>query len=289
MNQKYKAIGIVLKGSSLKENDRLVTVLTPEYGLIRAVALGAKKYKSQLRGRTELFVINEFLVIKGRSLDKIIQADTIYTYPGLSRDLGKLATAQYLAELSIALAVAEQPQPELYELLNEHLRRLEHCELGESVYPYLAQAVFHLVAIAGLTPQILECCVTQTVVHPNLNSVDWRVGFSFEGGGIIDLAAIHQRQSPENFELPELDEVETYNVRLPKIDYRLNGMELTLLQQLVNQDLSSIELLTAQSTTNFDVGVAWIRIEKVLREYIQYHIGKTIRSANLVDNLYIEF
>ncbi|MGL5832283.1 MAG: DNA repair protein RecO [Waterburya sp.] len=289
MNQKYKATGIVLKGSSLKENDRLVTVLTPEYGLIRAVALGAKKYKSQLRGRTELFVINEFLVIKGRSLDKIIQADTIYTYPGLSRDLGKLATAQYLAELSIALAVAEQPQPELYELLNEHLRRLEQCELGESVYPYLAQAVFHLVAIAGLTPQILECCVTQVVVHPNLNFVDWRVGFSFEGGGIIDLAAIHQNQLPENSELPELDEVETYNVRLPKIDYRLNGMELTLLQQLVNQDLSSIELLTAQSTCNFDVEVAWIRIEKVLREYIQYHIGKTIRSANLVDSLYIEF
>lgn len=289
MNQKYKATGIVLKGSSLKENDRLVTVLTPEYGLIRAVAPGAKKYKSSLRGRTELFVINEFLIIRGRSLDKIIQADTIYTYPGLSRDLGKLATAQYLAELSIALAVAEQPQPELYELLNEHLRRLEQCELGESVYPYLAQAVFHLIAIAGLTPQVLDCCVTQTVVQPNFDSVTWRVGFSFEGGGIIDLAAIHQKQSPENSKLPELDEVEAYNVRLPKIDYRLNGMELTLLQQLVNQDLSSIELLTAPGTSNVDVRVAWIRIEKVLREYIQYHIGKTIRSANLVDNLYIEF
>jgi DNA repair protein RecO (recombination protein O) len=289
MNQKYKATGIVLKGSSLKENDRLVTVLTPEYGLIRAVAPGAKKYKSQLRGRTELFVINEFLVIKGRSLDKIIQADTIYTYPGLSRDIGKLATAQYLAELSIALAVDEQPQPELYELLNEHLRRIERCELGESVYPYLAQAVFHLVAIAGLTPQVLECCVTQEAVRPNLDSVAWRGGFSFEGGGIVDLESIQQAQQQRDPSLPELDEVETYNVRLPKIDHRLNGMELTLLQQLVNRDLPPTELLTAQALGNFDLEVAWIRIEKVLREYIQYHIGKKIRSATLVDNLYIEF
>jgi DNA repair protein RecO (recombination protein O) len=289
MNQKYKATGIVLKGSSLKENDRLVTVLTPEYGLIRAVAPGAKKYKSQLRGRTELFVINEFLVIRGRSLDKIIQADTLYTYPGLSRDLGKLATAQYLAELSIALAVDEQPQPELYELLNEHLRRIERCELGESVYPYLAQGVFHLVAIAGLIPQVSECCVTQEAVHPNLDSVAWRVGFSFEGGGIVDLESVQQAQQQRNPSLPELDEVETYNVRLPQIDHRLNGMELTLLQQLVNRDLPSTELLTAQALGNFDLAVAWIRIEKVLREYIQYHIGKKIRSANLVDNLYIEF
>lgn len=283
MNQKYKAIGIVLKGSSFKENDRLVTVLTPEYGLIRAIAPGAKKYKSQLRGRTELFVINEFLVIKGRSLDKIIQANTVYTYPGLSRDIGKLATAQYLAELSIALAVAEQPQPELYELLNEHLRRIEGCELGESVYPYLAQAVFHLVAIAGLTPQLLECCVTQEIIHPNLDSVAWQVGFSFEGGGIISLNALQQQ--PDH----ELDAVETYNIRLPQIDYRLNGLELSLLQQLINQELPSPELFTHQVTNNFDLEITWSKIEKVLREYIQYHIGKTIRSAKLIDNLYIEF
>ncbi|MEM6614527.1 MAG: DNA repair protein RecO [Cyanobacteria bacterium P01_C01_bin.72] len=285
MNQKYKATGIVLKGSSLKENDRLVTVLTPEYGLIRAVAPGAKKYKSQLRGRTELFVINEFLVIKGRSLDKIIQADTVYTYPGLSRDLGKLATAQYLAELSIALAVAEQPQPELYELLNEHLRRVEQFAVGESVYPYLAQAVFHLVAIAGLTPQIFECCLTQVAIIPDLTSTTWRVGFSFEGGGIVDLNAWHQAQQRQN---PELDAVENYNLRLPKINRRLNALELSLLQQLVQQKLPKMSL-TAKVREKFDPEVAWVRIEKVLREYIQYHISRTIRSANLVDSLYIEF
>ncbi|MGB5710796.1 MAG: DNA repair protein RecO [Waterburya sp.] len=286
MNQKYKATGIVLKGSSIKENDRLVTVLTPEYGLIRAIAPGAKKHKSRLRGRTELFVINQLLLIRGRSLDKIIQAETLYTYPGLSRDIGKLATAQYLAELSIALAVDEQPQLELYELFNEHLRRIEAFTIGESVYPYLAQAVFHLTAIAGLAPQVFDCCVTQKVIPPNLASETWRVGFSFEAGGIIDLKAL--QPAPQNKQ-PELDEEENYNIRLPRIYQRINGMELAILQQLGNHNLPSPKLFTAQERSNFDLEVAWIRIEKVLREYIQYHIGKTIRSANLVDNLYIEF
>ncbi len=285
INQKYKATGIILKGSSLKENDRLVTLLTPEHGLIRAVAPGAKKYKSQLRGRTELFVVNQLLLIKGRSLDKIIQADTLYTYPGFSRDLGKLATAQYLAELSIALAVAEQPQPELYEVLNEHLRRIEAFTVGESVYPYLVQAVFHLLAIAGLTPQVFDCCVTQRLIPPNLTSAAWRVGFSFEGGGIVDLNATQSAQTQQ----PELDDEENYNVRLPKIARRINGIELAILQQLNNHSLPPKELFTAQDTENFNLEVAWITIEKILRGYIQYHIGKTIRSANLVDNLYIEF
>ena len=283
MNQKYKATGIILKGSSLKENDRLVTVLTPEYGLIRAVAPGAKKHKSQLRGRTQLFVVNELLLIRGRSLDKIIQADTLYTYPGLSRDIGKLATAQYLAELSIALAVDEQPQPELYELLNEHLRRVEAFTIGNSVYPYLAQAVFHLLAISGLTPQVFDCCVTQRTILPDFTSLA-QVGFSFEGGGIVALEAIQAQQKH-----PELDAEENYNVRLPKIDRRINALELAILQQLNGYELPATEYFTAKNTRNFDLETAWMRIEKILREYIQYHIGKTIRSANLVDNLYVEF
>lgn len=288
MSQKYKATGIILKGSSIKENDRLVTVLTAEYGLIRAVAPGAKKHKSRLRGRTELFVINELLLIQGRSLDKIIQADTLYTYPGLSQDLGKLASAQYLAELSLFLAVAQQPQLELYEILNEHLRRIEACEGDESVYPYLAQAVFHLLAIAGLTPQVFNCCLTQKLIPPNLASSQWRVGFSFEGGGIMDLgeAQATQQQNQQN----KLDpRGEDYHAPLPKINHRLNGMELAILQQLNHHSLPPLELFTQKEIADFDLDIAWIRNEKILREYIQYHLGKTIRSATLVDNLYGEF
>lgn len=288
MSQKYKARGIILKGSSIKENDRLVTVLTPEYGLIRAVAPGAKKHKSSLRGRTQLFVINDLLIIRGKSLDKIIQADTIYTYPGLSKDLGKLASAQYLAELSLFLAVDEQPQPELYELLNEHLRRIEACEKDRSIYPYLAQAVFHLIAIAGLTPQVFNCCLTQKLVQPNLVASRWRVGFSFEAGGIVDLAAF-QTALQQNRENQSEDAETRYNNRLPKIDYRISGMELAILQQLNYPSLPSFELSNNDEIINLDLETAWIRVERILREYIQYHTGKTIRSANLVDNLYVEF
>lgn len=293
MNQKYKATGIILKGSSLKESDRLVTVLTPEYGLIRAVAPGAKKHKSRLRGRTELFVVNELLLVKGRSLDKIIQADTLYTYPGLSRDLGKLASAQYLGELALFLAVDEQPQTELYEIFNEHLRRIENFETHKSIYPYLAQAVFHLVAIAGLTPQVFNCCFTQRQIMPNLVDSQWRVGFSFEAGGIINLAAISTTQAQptkvtNQANLDSSPEEQDYNP-LPKINYRLNASELGILQQLNCQTLPSTVLLTQEETVNLDFETAWIRIERILREYIQYHIGKTIRSATLVDNLYIEF
>ncbi|MEB3209801.1 MAG: recombination protein O N-terminal domain-containing protein, partial [Leptolyngbyaceae bacterium] len=74
MGGTYKATGINLKSVPMGESDRLLTILTREYGLIRAIAPGARKPKSSLRGRSNLFVINDLLIARGRSLDKMIQA-----------------------------------------------------------------------------------------------------------------------------------------------------------------------------------------------------------------------
>ena len=283
MSQTYKATGINLKGSPLGETDRLVTVLTSEWGIVRVIAPGARKYKSRLRGRSELFVINNLLIVKGRSLDKIIQADTIYTYPGLSRDLGKLAAAQYLAELVLYLALSEQSQLELYELLNEHLRRIEQLAHGQSVYPYLAQAVYHFLAIVGVAPQVQACCLSKKILLPNFANLNWQVGFSFERGGIIDLtkAEFNQTQNTTNKSRDSLTSI---------INYKLNALEISLLQQLSYEALPQIESIIALKSTNLSLDRAWIKIELILREYAQYYCGRSLRSANLVDNLYlIEF
>ncbi len=55
MSRTYQATGINLQGMAFGEADRLLTILTAEYGLIRAIAPGARKYKSSLRGRSELY------------------------------------------------------------------------------------------------------------------------------------------------------------------------------------------------------------------------------------------
>lgn len=279
MSQTYKATGINLKGSPLGETDRLVTVLTSEWGIVRAIAPGARKYKSRLRGRSELFVINHLLIVKGRSLDKIIQADTIYTYPGLSQDLGKLAAAQYLAELILYLALSEQSQLELYELLNEHLRRIEQLANQQNVYPYLAQAVYHILAIAGVAPQVQACCLSQKSLSPNFAITNWQVGFSFERGSMIDLNTMASNNQVENTSKP---------IDIPKlINYKINALELTLLQQLSSENLPQVEALLNSQANTLSLDTAWIKVERILREYAQYYCGRSLRSADLVDNLYL--
>ncbi|HAC65677.1 MAG TPA: DNA repair protein RecO [Cyanothece sp. UBA12306] len=268
MSGTYKATGIILKGMPLGEADRLVTILSPEWGLIRAVVPGARKLKSRLRGRSELFVVNDLLIAKGRSLDKITQADTLESYPKLSQDLGKLASGQYLAELVLCLALSEQPQGELYQLLNEHLNRLQDIVSGQSLHSHLAQAVFHLLAIAGIGPQVHSCCLTQETLAINFSEPRWRVGFSFEAGGLIKLTDQQPSKKP-----------------LPKINQQLGAVELSLLQHLGSSTLPQPRQILPPESLNDFVSVAWVRIELLLRNYAQYQLGHSFRSAELVDTL----
>lgn len=192
----YTASGINLKAVPMGEFDRLVTVLTKENGLVRAIAPGARKHKSKLAGRSGLFVVNDLLFVKGKSLDKLIQAETQRSFPGLSQDLAKLTASQYIAELALAQALSDQPQAELYYLLIEHLGRLEAATKA-NILPCLAQATFHLLALAGVAPEVFRCCLSRTPLSPDISDPDWRVAFSVSSGGVIDPAEIGRLEQAE--------------------------------------------------------------------------------------------
>ncbi|MGI2903033.1 DNA repair protein RecO [Tolypothrix sp. VBCCA 56010] len=339
MSRTYKATGINLKTQAFGEADRLVTILTREFGLIRAIAPGARKHKSSLGGRSGMFVVNELLIAQGRSLDKITQAQTIKTYPGLGKDLGKLAASQYLAEIVLCQALSEQPQEELYELLNEHLGRLEAIPTTEvkSIFAHLAHAVFHLLANSGLTPQVQVCCLTQRPLIPDFSDPKAQVGFSVSAGGTVSLQALERlrkegekgrggqgedtsvrgwrseervrgqggllgdketrRQgdkennsfSPPSFHLPispspplpippssSAYETIVHRQEIPVLSSRLNATELAMLQQLSQPEIMPIDAAND----------GWSSVEQILRLYAQYHLGRPIRSAALIDSYF---
>lgn len=296
MSRTYKATGINLKSMPLGETDRLLTILTREFGLIQAVAPGARKHHSKLGGRSELFVVNELLIANGRSLDKITQAETVETYPKLGDNLLKLTASQYLAEIVLCHALSEQSQEELFCLLTEHLRRIEQIPkitVNRSliVLAYLAHAVFHTLALAGIAPQVRLCCLTQQPLTPDLQTPEWRVGFSNAAGGIVNLLALARLRTDnkENLKLKipnsqfkdsHIPTTFTEQKEIPKIDAQLSASELSLFQQLANPELPPVAENVADG---FFQQLNWLSVEKVLRQYSQYHFGRLIRSAVLMD------
>ncbi|QKQ72091.1 DNA repair protein RecO [Nostoc sp. TCL240-02] len=292
MSRTYKATGINLKTQVLGESDKIVTILTPEFGLIRAVAPGARKHNSSLGGRSGMFVVNELLIAKGRSLDKITQAQTLKTYPGLAKDLGKLAASQYLAEIVLSQALSEQPQEELYELFNEHLHRLEALSStnASGVLAHLAHGVFHLLALAGVTPQVQVCCLSGRSLKPDFTDPNWQIGFSVPTGGTICLETWQrlrtQKEGEINNQYPiphiplpvsHAQTVVVHRQEIPLISSRLGAMELALLQHLSQPEIMQIDGARDHN---------WLSVEQILRQYAQYQLGRPIRSATLIDSYF---
>ncbi|MDB9458173.1 DNA repair protein RecO [Dolichospermum circinale CS-1225] len=301
MSKTYKATGINLKTQPLGESDKIVTILTQEFGLIRAVATGARKQNSSLGGKMGMFVINELLISPGKNLSIIIEAQTIKNYPGLSRNLGKLAASQYLAEIVLCQSLSEQPQIELYELFNKKIQRIEDIPTTETkcVVACLVQGVFHLLNLAGLTPQVEFCCLTQRFLTPDWKNPHWQVGFSIPSGGIICLDAwknLQQQIEQGKWEHRKMngntrtnvpntqslasdpsDKTIFYPQELPIVSYLLNAKELFMLQHL-----SEIEIIQIDAADYS----GWLAVEQVLRQYVQYHLGRPIHSATLIDSYF---
>ncbi|MFN9174971.1 MAG: DNA repair protein RecO [Synechocystis sp.] len=265
MSRTYQTQGIVLKGTPFGEADRLLTIFSPDYGLIRAIAPSARKPKSSLRGRTEVFVMNDFLIATGKSLDRIMQAETQQSFPGLGQDVCKLAAGQYLIEVILALAIEGNAQAQLYGLFMEHLRRLAEESQPETLYAHLAQALFHCLALEGFAPQLHRCALSGEMIAPNFHDAQWRIGFSSELGGIVTLPA---------------------NTNQPISLKRLTAIALGLLQHLSHSHLPQpSEFLPDFAQKRLRVW-DWLTVERVLRDYAQQQLGKKFKAAPLVDSLW---
>lgn len=313
MSRTYKATGINLKSLPMGESDRLLTILTREHGLVRAVAMGSRKHHSSLSGRSGLFVVNHLLVAKGRSLDKIAQAETVESYPGLSRDLKKLTAGQYIAELCLFQALSEQPQEELFVFLNQHLKQLELCPV-QAVLPLLTLTIFRLLALEGIAPEVRVCCVTRQPLVPDRADPHWKAGFSVTSGGAITLEVLQELQQHHPVPTPRsqypspkphgthptspsthqrVTGPKQQHLTLPRksalhLHYPITATELRLLQAIADLaattrsdletslDSNALDILTAQTHP-------WLSVERILRQYAQYHFEHPIRSAALMD------
>jgi DNA repair protein RecO (recombination protein O) len=312
--KEYRATGINLKGMPLGENDRLLTILTKEHGLIRAVAAGARKHRSAMAGRSGLFVVNDLQISVGRNMDRIKNAEVIQSFVGLGQTLAKLTAAQYLSELALMQALSSQPQEDLFLVLVEHLNRIQ-AAANQNVLAYLVHGTYHLLAIAGFAPQVHNCCITQSPVVANYEISRWKAGFSIVGGGVINLdmgelgmsefgmsefgannLAVNKlgitdlvsdgnpNSDRHNTDDDDTDRHRDHHLAIGgeamhnRISHYLSGSEILAMQALPQIDLTDNILEVPTSD--------WMAVERLLRAYAQYHFDRPIQSSALIDNCF---
>jgi DNA repair protein RecO (recombination protein O) len=125
-----KSHGVVLRRRDFGEADRILTVFTRRFGLIKAIAKGCRRPRSRLAGHLEPCQAAEFVFWKreGGGLAIVRSAELLEPQPGLSEDFGSFAAAQFACELLDRSLPEGEPQPRLYLLLLQFLRALKRPE-----------------------------------------------------------------------------------------------------------------------------------------------------------------
>lgn len=150
-----KTKGLVIREQTVGESDKLITVLTADYGLIKAFVRKAKTIKSQNLSATSLFAYSEFSLYRSREAYVVDNAIPIEVFFDLRGDIQTLSLAQYFAQATYFMASEEQPAPEMLRLLLNSLHLL--CK-GEKSHMLIKSAFeFRLMTLSGYMPDILAC------------------------------------------------------------------------------------------------------------------------------------
>jgi DNA repair protein RecO (recombination protein O) len=127
---------IVLRARDYAESDRVVTLLTHDFGKLSGIAKGAKASRRRFEHKLEpLTAVTLFF--RRRPLGQLVfitKAEPSPTASGLlDDDLGKIALGSYMLELADALTTEEAEATSAFEVLSEALTVLSRGSLSRAL------------------------------------------------------------------------------------------------------------------------------------------------------------
>lgn len=247
----YRTRAVVLRSRNLGEADRVLLLLTEDYGKLEAVAKGARRQRSRFIGNTLPFNLINGLFFTGKNLDQLSQVDMIHSFAILREDLIKMAFASYWVELLNEFIPERENASEIFRFLLAALITLE-----KSAAPDLLSLAFQmrLLNYLGYQPQLDECTECG-------NAVNDAMLFSARIGGIICESCASQST---------LDLRQTLLPILPA--------ELSLLRLLREIDIRQLDQIPL-------AGVNLKSVRALIRTFIEERLDHPLKSLTFLESV----
>ena len=169
---------IVLRFANYRDNDRMLTLLSPTRGRLDVMLRNCRKPKSQFLNAGELFALGDYLLYESGGHATVTSVNLIETFYPLRGDYDRLTCGVYLLNLVEAVAEPEQEQQELFMLLLHTLSRLTFSD--QEWKPLLAGFLLHFSACQGFKPRLNHCVFCGRSLAP-----DEPVSFDIAEGGLV--------------------------------------------------------------------------------------------------------
>ncbi|MFU8891885.1 MAG: DNA repair protein RecO [Anaerosomatales bacterium] len=177
MTTSYALRALTLRKTKLGEADIILTLLSDDGRIVRAVAKGMRKPTSRFAGRLEPASVADLMLAPGRTLEIVSDARSVDLHAGLRTDYDRSTAASVVLDVLDKMAVEGQAEERLFGLACATLSALEHApieHLRVTVTAFLLKAM----AMHGYRPH-LDSCVSCAC------AAESGAGFSLEAGGVL--------------------------------------------------------------------------------------------------------
>jgi DNA repair protein RecO (recombination protein O) len=261
-SRNYQTEGIILKQIKLGEFDKIITVYTPGFGKLQAVAKGACRPKSKLGGNVEPLTYSLMLLAKGRNLDIITQSQTINGFLDLKSDLWHMACGLYILELVDSFTVEGADNRPLFNLLLDILDQLSESNNNETLLRYFE---LHLLHYLGYRPQLRRCVSCNSPLKPVVNF------FSPSKGGLLCPDCI----SGEHYAYEQIEAIPLRS----SLPFSVGALKVLRLWQ--NCDYATARRVKTSPELSEE-------LERVLHEYIRCILQRELKSLAWLQELKME-
>ena len=244
LERTFRTDAVILRRQDFGEADRLLTILTPDHGKLRAIAKGARKPTARKTGHVELFARVDMLIARGRELHIVTQAETKEPFLPLRDNLVRGTYANHLVELLDRFTADQDTGRAEFDLLVDALGWL--CADGD---PRLVARYYELrlLALAGFAPSLHRCAVGQEDVEAQdqfFSPLDGGVicpehHAGFERGMPISLTAL---KTLRYLQTRPWDAVQVLQLNGP-LGMELERLMVAYITYLLEQRLQSVDFL----------------------------------------------
>lgn len=153
----HQTSGIVLRETQYRDSDKLLNVLTKDYGKITLKARGVRKRSSPLKSACQLLAYSEFTFHEYQGRFIIREATCIEMFPELRENLEKISLGFYFAQVAEVVSQEDFPNQAILSLLLNSLYALAKLDKPQKLVKTAFE--WRMACLAGYTPDLFGCAV----------------------------------------------------------------------------------------------------------------------------------
>jgi DNA repair protein RecO (recombination protein O) len=154
MGEPRQTLAVVIRTADYKDNDRMITLLTKDFGKMSASVRGARKPTSKLFAAASLFCCGEYIFYEKDGRYGVKSCAVRRTFFNMQNDYDAYTAACFVADAVDKVAQENNVSPGLFALTISALYALDTGAAPDTALCYFVQRLLH---IEGVYPNLKNC------------------------------------------------------------------------------------------------------------------------------------